>query len=54
MGLESLERDLPFDFYQTLKKSKFAILAEQPKDEFEGMFKNKLEEFVCPMTNMKF
>ncbi len=54
MGLESLERDLPFDFYQTLKKSKFTTLAEQPKDEFEAMFKNKLEEFVCPMTNMKF
>ena len=54
MGLESLERDLPFDFYQTLKKSKFATLAERPIDEFEGMFKNKLEEFVCPLTNIKF
>ena len=43
MGLESLERDLPFDFYQTLKKSKFNTLAEQSIDEFEGMFKNKLE-----------
>lgn len=53
-GLESLERDLPFDFYQTLKKSKFATLAEQSKDEFEEMFKNKLEEFVCPMTQIKF
>jgi hypothetical protein len=53
-GLESLERDLPFDFYQTLKKSKFATLAEQSKDEFEDIFKNKLEEFVCPMTQIKF
>jgi hypothetical protein len=53
-GLESLERDLPFDFYQTLKKSKFATMAEQSKDEFEDIFKNKLEEFVCPMTQIKF
>lgn len=53
-GLESLERDLPFDFYQTLKKSKFATLAEQPRAEFEEMFKNKLEEFVCPVTQIKF
>ena len=53
-GLESLERDLPFDFYQTLKKSKFATLAEQSKVEFEDIFKNKLEEFVCPMTQIKF
>jgi hypothetical protein len=53
-GLESLERVLPFDFYQTLKKSKFATLAEQPRDEFELMYKQKLEEFVCPVTQMKF
>jgi hypothetical protein len=53
-GLESLERDLPFDFYQTLKKSKFATLAEQTKDEFDDMFKNKLQEFVCPITQIKF
>jgi hypothetical protein len=53
-GLESLERDLPFDFYQTLKKSKFATLAEQSRDEFEDMFKNKLEDFVCPITQIKF
>ncbi len=53
-GLESLERVLPFDFYQTLKKSKFATMAEQPRDEFELMYKQKLEEFVCPVTQLKF
>lgn len=53
-GVESLERDLPFDFYQTLKKSKFAKLAEQSREEFEEMFKNKLNEFVCPVTQIKF
>jgi hypothetical protein len=53
-GLESLERDLPFDFYQTLKKSKFATHAEQNRDEFEEMFKAKLNEFECPATGMRF
>lgn len=53
-GLETLGRELPFDFYQTLKKSKFATTAEQPQDEFEAMFKQKLEEFVCPTTGMRF
>jgi hypothetical protein len=53
-GLETLARELPFDFYQTLKKSKFATTAEQPREEFEAMFKQKLEEFICPMTGMRF
>ena len=53
-GLESLERDLPFDFYQTLKKSKFAVQALQSRDDFETMFKQKLDEFVCPITSMRF
>lgn len=53
-GLESLQRDLPFDVYQTLKKSKFSTLAEQSQEEFEVMFKEKLEEFVCPVTFLKF
>ena len=53
-GLESLARDLPFDFAQTLKKSKFADLARMNREEFEAMFKQKLEEFVCPLTGLKF
>ena len=53
-GLESLERDLPFDFYQTLKKSKFTTHAEQSRADFEAMFRQKLEEFVCPETGLKF
>lgn len=53
-GLETLARELPFDLYQTLKKSKFATTAEQPREEFEAMFKQKLDEFVCPLTGLKF
>jgi hypothetical protein len=53
-GLDSLARELPFDLYQTLKKSKFATTAEEPREEFEAVFKQKLEEFICPMTGMRF
>lgn len=53
-GFESLERDLPFDFAQTLRKSKFADQAKMPREEFEIMFKSKLENFVCPVTSMRF
>lgn len=53
-GLESLGRAMPFDMYQMLKKSKFATTAEMPREEFEDMFKKKLDEFVCPMTNLQF
>ncbi len=53
-GLESLSRSMPFDMYQSMKKSKFAITAEMPRDEFESMFRQKLDEFVCPITNIQF
>jgi hypothetical protein len=53
-GLETLERELPFDFYQTLKKSKFASFAEVEREEFENSFKKRLEEFICPITDMQF
>jgi hypothetical protein len=53
-GLEALGRELPFDFYQTLKKSKFASFAEVEREEFEDAFKKRLEEFICPVTGIKF
>jgi hypothetical protein len=53
-GLETLARDLPVDLYQTLKKSKFATLAQQPREEFEQMYRQKLESFDCPITGQRF
>jgi hypothetical protein len=53
-GLETLGRELPFDFYQTLKKSKFATIAQQEREEFEEGFKKKLEGHICPLTNLSF
>lgn len=53
-GIDSLARDLAFDTVQTIKKSKFSKIAEIPKEEFENSYKQKLEEFVCPLTGLKF
>jgi hypothetical protein len=54
LSLDSFERDLPFDFIQTLKKSKFHQLAQQPLEEFEAMFKERLDQFICPVTGLRF
>ncbi len=53
-GLDSLERDIPFDLMSTIRKTKFGKLAEISKDDFENDLKIKLESFVCPITNLKF
>ncbi len=53
-GLQSLERDIPFDVVQTIKQSAFYKSARSSKEDFENSFKKKLEVFVCPVTKMKF
>lgn len=53
-GLETLEQDIPFDVVQELKSGRFGELAKIPEDEMIAHYKKKLEEFVCPVTNLKF
>jgi hypothetical protein len=53
-GLDTLVADVPFDLVQELRKSNFWRVSEIPQDEFENSFKEKLDEFVCPVTNLKF
>lgn len=53
-GLESLEQNLSYDFIQELKTSKFGELAKVSEEEMVAQYKKRLEEFVCPVTNMKF
>lgn len=53
-GLESLARFLPSDMYQTLKKGNFVETGAQSKEEFEAMFVQKLNDFICPVTGIKF
>ena len=53
-GIDSLEADLAFDMVAEIKKSNFNKVAELPKEEFDSQFSKNLDEFVCPITNLKF
>lgn len=53
-GFDTLIQDLPFDVMADIKKSAFYKISEQTQEEFEMQFKKELEEFVCPLTNIKF
>lgn len=53
-GLESLEQNLSYDFVQELKTSKFGELAKVSEEEMVADYKKRLDDFVCPITNMKF
>ena len=53
-GLESLSRFMPIDLIREIKKSKFYEFSLVPREEFEQTFCKQLEEFVCPLTSLKF
>jgi len=53
-GLDTLEADIAFDVVAEIRKSPFSKIAEMPQDEFENQFRRNLEEFVCPITDLKF
>lgn len=53
-GLIDLVMNLPFDVVQEIKKSKFYQIAMTPQEEFEKQLAFELEEFVCPVTNLRF
>jgi hypothetical protein len=53
-GLEALVRFLPVDLYQLLRKSKFTDLAQQSREDFEQLYRKKLEDFRCPITQESF
>ena len=50
----ALEMDIPFDVVAEIKQSDFSKLASISREEFEAGYIKRLEEFVCPVTNMKF
>lgn len=53
-GLDSFGQDLPFDLIAEIRKSKFSELAKVSREEFEADYVQKLSDFVCPETKMKF
>ncbi|MEC7277380.1 MAG: hypothetical protein VXV96_13760 [Bdellovibrionota bacterium] len=53
-GLSSLEQYLPFDVFAEIKKSKFMELSLISNEEFEQDYRERLEKFTCPVTNLRF
>jgi hypothetical protein len=53
-GLETLEVCLPFDLISELKNSRFGELAKMSETQTIEHYKNELEKFVCPVTQIKF
>lgn len=53
-GIESLEQCLPYDLIQELKTSKFGELAKVSEEDMVAQYKKRLEDFICPVTGMKF
>lgn len=53
-GLESLVAFVPFDLLAEIKKSSFQKIADQSEEEFILEYQQKLDQFVCPLTSMKF
>jgi hypothetical protein len=52
--MDVLEREMPIDLCRELKDSKFAKLALINQNDFEQSMKNKLNDFICPVTNITF
>lgn len=53
-GLKTLEMDLPYDVVYEIKKSNFSKIAQVSREEFEANYSKRLEQFICPVTNLTF
>jgi hypothetical protein len=53
-GLKSLEQFLPYDLLLEMKKSGFIEKSQISKKDFENDYKKKLEDFICPVSHLKF
>lgn len=53
-GLAALEQFIPFDLMVEIKSSKFSELTKIPREEFEQDYANRLSEYKCQDTGLKF
>jgi hypothetical protein len=53
-GLDGLAAQIPFDVILEMKRSKFYEISLIPTEEFERTFRQKLEAFRCPVTDLSF
>jgi len=53
-GMDELSQHLPFDLVSEMNNSEFTKLANVSQEEFENQYVEKLNNFVCPVTKLKF
>lgn len=53
-GLDTLEQNIPYDVMSVLRNSRFGQLAKFSEEEMVASYKTSLDNFICPVTNMKF
>jgi hypothetical protein len=53
-GFAEIENELPFDLVQEIKNSKFTEISERSLESFEQDYIDGLNNFTCPITEMKF
>ncbi len=53
-GLDAFGPYMPFDVLHEIKNSKFTQIAERTLEDFESDYIKGLDEFICPVTGMKF
>lgn len=53
-GIETLEQNIPYDVVAEIRNSRFGELARIPEEEMLLFYKKKLEEFICPVTKLRF
>ena len=53
-GLETLEQNISYDVVRELRESRFGELAKMPEEQMVAYYKKQLEDFVCPVTSLKF
>lgn len=53
-GLNTLEKSIPYDVVEKIQTSRFGQLAKFSEADLIATYKKKLEEFLCPITGMKF
>lgn len=53
-GLETLEQNIPYDVVRELRESKFGELALVSEEEMLEQYRQKLNNFICPVTGLRF
>ncbi len=53
-GILSLEQNIPYDVVAEIKSSRFGELSLVTEEEMIAFYKKQLENFICPVTGIRF